>query len=37
MNDKRKKLAKEYTQICPDCKKEITSTAMREKDYQRIV
>ncbi|MBO7369551.1 MAG: 4Fe-4S binding protein [Campylobacter sp.] len=36
MSSKRKKLALSYTQICPDCKRETTSTAMREKDYQRI-
>ena len=36
MSSKRKKLALSYTQICPDCKREITSTEMREKDYQRI-
>ncbi|MBP5779233.1 MAG: 4Fe-4S binding protein [Campylobacter sp.] len=37
MSDKRKKAAVDYTQICPDCKEEMTATAMREKDYQRIV
>ena len=37
MSEKRKKLAQEYTQICPDCKKEATLAKMFDKDYQRIV
>ncbi|MDA3047483.1 4Fe-4S dicluster domain-containing protein [Campylobacter sp. JMF_08 NE1] len=37
MSDDRKKLAREYTQICPACKRENTAAKMRENDYQRIV